>query len=462
MQGNKTASAKRRKVTFFRVALVLLLATVCAFAIFRLTLRSKLNARIEAIRVAGYPVTCAELDKWYTLPEGAENAAYAITDAFSYYVEPHYTQFVPIVGQAELPPRAEPLTEEMKGFVGLCIIDNKEALELLHAGAAMENCRYPVDLSAGYEARLHDLSSLKKGARLLNVEAIWHAGSRPGRSVRSVISSFGLAQSLESEPVLVSQLVRIACQALTVSTLERLVNRADLTDAQLDELSRAVVRAQAPMAMSRAFVGERCMGLAMLKMPPAQLARTFLLSSSSRESPAEVRMRSLIIYLHRFAGLTDRSTIIYLDMMEEYMEATQLPADQRHRAVEAIDARYGVESQTNFLLVHVTPAIARVDLINLRGIAGLQTARTALAIQRYRLAAGKLPDTLADLVPAYLDTVPKDPFDGHDLRYKKLEPGFVVYSINEDLSDDGGREKGPRKARGQKAHDWDMTFIVER
>jgi len=462
VQGNKTASAKRRKVTFFRVALVLLLATVCAFAIFRLLLRSKLNARIEAIRAAGYPVTCAELDKWYTLPEGVENAAYAITDAFSYYVEPHYTQFVPIVGQAELPARTEPLGEEITGFTALFIIDNKEALELLHAGAAIANCRYPGDLSAGYETSIHDLSSLKKGARLLNVEAIWHAGSRPGRSVRSVISSFGLAQSLESEPVLVSQLVRIACQALTVSTLERLVNRADLTDAQLDELSRAVVRAQAPMAMSRAFVGERCMGLAMLKMPPAQIARTFSLSSSSRESPADARLRSLAIYLHRFAGLTDRSAIMYLDMMEEYIEAIQLPVGQRHRAIEAIEARYGLEAGGGYLLTHVIPAIGRVALINLRGVAGLQTAQVALAIQRYRLASGRLPDTVGDLVPFYLDAAPKDPFDGNDLRYKELEPGFVVYSIGEDLSDDGGKEKPAKTTRGGKPVNWDVTFIVER
>ena len=69
--------------------------------------------------------------------------------------------------------------------------------------------------------------------------------------------------------------------------------------------------------------------------------------------------------------------------------------------------------------------------------------KAALAVQRYRLAADTLPDKLADLVPAYLEAVPKDPFDGNDLRYKKLEPGFVVYSVGEDLSDDGGKERLP-------------------
>ena len=310
MRDNQMTPKKRRRVTFFRVVLALFLVAGCAFAIFRLLLRSKLNARIEAIRAAGYPVTCAELDAWYTIPDGAENAAYTIADAFSYYVERSHAQSVPIVGQAELPARTEPLTEEMKAAAGLYIIDNRKALELLHAGAAIEHCRYPIDLSAGHDALFHDLSSLKKGARLLSVEAIWRAESKPNLSVRSIASAFGLARSLEKEPTVASQLVRVACQALTVSTLERLVNRADLTDAQLDELSRAVARAQASSGMSRSFVGERCMGLAMLEMPPAQLARTLSQRGGSRASPAENNLRSLAIHLHSYAGLTDRSTII--------------------------------------------------------------------------------------------------------------------------------------------------------
>jgi hypothetical protein len=66
---------------------------------------------------------------------------------------------------------------------------------------------------------------------------------------------------------------------------------------------------------------------------------------------------------------------------------------------------------------------------------------------------------LADLVPDYLDAVPRDPFSGNDLRYKKLEPGFVVYSVGEDLSDDDGKEM---ELRTRESPNWDVTFIVER
>jgi hypothetical protein len=106
------------------------------------------------------------------------------------------------------------------------------------------------------------------------------------------------------------------------------------------------------------------------------------------------------------------------------------------------------------------PALSRVVALDLGAIALLRTARVALAIEFYRFATGELPDTLLDLVPAYLDSVPKDPFDGNELRYKRLESGFVVYSIGEDLSDDGGKERPTGKKK--KDDSWDVTFIVER
>jgi len=61
---SETASRRRRKLKVSHILIVLLLIAVCAFVVFRLSVRSKLRARIEAIRAAGYPVTLAELNEW--------------------------------------------------------------------------------------------------------------------------------------------------------------------------------------------------------------------------------------------------------------------------------------------------------------------------------------------------------------------------------------------------------------
>ena len=427
MQDNETTPRKRRRVTVFRVIIILLLVAGCAFAIFRLSLRSKLNGRIEAIRAAGYPVTCAELDKWYTMPENAENAAYTIIDAFSHYKlwDEDKAKSLPVVGRAELPPRTEPLGEEMKALIAQYVADNNEALELIHAGAAIEHSRYPIDLNAGFETKLPYLSEMRKAVFLLKLEAILNAENGDGKlAVRSAISIFGIARSRAKEPMMISQMIHASCQTVAISTIEQVINRTVLTGEQLIELIECVHNTERIFDLSCVFVGERCMVRSFFKAP----------ESVNPDLIIGIPVRS-ILELYKAVGLADADAIIYLDLMDGYIKSTQLPLHKRHDAVNAIDARLRSTSKIHILLHTFMPALLRITTIELGNIAHLRTARVALAIERYRLVAGKLPDGLTNLVPAYLDSVPTDPFDGNELRYKKLETGFVVYSIGEDLSD---------------------------
>jgi hypothetical protein len=87
--------------------------------------------------------------------------------------------------------------------------------------------------------------------------------------------------------------------------------------------------------------------------------------------------------------------------------------------------------------------------------------KTSLAIQRYRLAYACLPDTLNPLVPDYLAAIPQDPFDGAPLRYKRLERGFMVYSVGEDGHDDGGK-KEPQRGKKKQGETFDLVFRVGR
>jgi hypothetical protein len=437
--------------------LIVLVVIIACFVVFRLVLRSKLHARLNAIRAAGYPATCAELDAWYTIPESAENAADIFIDSFSRYEkwdDDEKRKLLPIVGDAELPLRTEPLTEETKALITQYVADNRQALELLYKGAAIEHSRYPVDLSKGFEALMPDLSNIRVGAFLLKLEAVLHAeNGKPEKVVGSITAAFGLARSLSKGPIFVSQLVRIACQALAVSTIEHTVNRTEFSDEQLVELSQVLINAEDPSAMFLAFIGERCAGLSIFKLPAAQIHRV---TDGASSSPLVV----VAIALYKFAGLADMDAAIYLDTMNDYIEALELPPQKRRGAADAVEDRFVKISRIHILLHIIMPALSRATTIDVRNIAQLHTALTGLAVQRYRLAAGKLPDTLAELVPTYLDAVPKDPFDGKDLRYKKLETGFVVYSIGEDGNDDGGKEK-PRK-RTRPPAPADVTFIVQR
>lgn len=59
-----------------------------------------------------------------------------------------------------------------------------------------------------------------------------------------------------------------------------------------------------------------------------------------------------------------------------------------------------------------------------------------LAMRVFEMEKGRLPETLEELVPEYLDAVPADDFDGEPLRYDPEKR--IIYSVGENLLDDGG------------------------
>ena len=459
IESSRTVPGKKRKLKISYILLILLLICAVAFTLYRLNLKKKLRARIEAIRAAGYPVTCEELDKWYSIPDTAENAAYVILDAFEYYQEPQDRDLLPIVGKAKLPARTEPLPKEMGDLIAKYLSDNKQTLELLHEAAVLEHGRYPIDLSLGHETSLYHLADIRRCSFLLELEAFYSAeNKRQDIVVQSIKSTFGVACSLAEEPYTGSHHVRISCQWLAVSALERVINRTNLSDEQLAELSQVIASAQerSDTGISRALVGQRCYVLSIFQEPAS--LRGMKIGSHGQTIDVPVP----ILQAYKALGLADMDTIEYLDMMDEYIKAPQLPPHLRLKAVEATESKILSISKSRILLRTFAPAFKSLIKVDLRNLAELRTAQAAIAIQRYRLAKGELPDQLKDLVPDYLDSVPTDPFDGKELRYKKLDTGFVVYSIGEDLRDNGGIEMPPTSRERRKIPNWDITFFIER
>jgi hypothetical protein len=83
---------------------------------------------------------------------------------------------------------------------------------------------------------------------------------------------------------------------------------------------------------------------------------------------------------------------------------------------------------------------------------GLDLAASACAVERFRLAHGKLPDRLDALVPSLIPRVPTDLMDGQPLRYRPTSDGqFVLYAIGWNGIDDGGQ------AIADHRQDWDWS-----
>lgn len=69
-------------------------------------------------------------------------------------------------------------------------------------------------------------------------------------------------------------------------------------------------------------------------------------------------------------------------------------------------------------------------------IAGI---RLILACRAFEEQMARLPDTLDELVPAFMPSVPRDPFDGQPFRYAAERR--IVYSVGKNLTDDDGSDE---------------------
>ncbi len=159
--------------------------------------------------------------------------------------------------------------------------------------------------------------------------------------------------------------------------------------------------------------------------------------------------------------MNESDAIVLINYMNDVISAFNLPPEQRQEEAKALGVKINQIPKTHVLLCKFMPSFGRVIISDLSNIAKLRVAQAALAVQRYRLQNGKLPDLIDNLVPDFLESVPLDPFDGKELKYIKLDRGFVIYSIGEDQSDDNGKEK-PKNNKENNDSNYDITFIIER
>jgi hypothetical protein len=415
------------------------------------------DARVLAIRQKGYPASLSELDDWYTHIPDSQNVAFILTNAFS---QPAFTNAFIVVGDNWVPARGQLIGEDGKAELSAVLATNQNLLDLLHSAAALTNSRYPIDLKQGFQLLLPYLPKVKGSVQLLTAEALFDASKGDTEKALEALRAAGaVSDSLAAEPLLISQLVRIACWAIICKRSELLLNGATLSDQQLNTLQTLFQNAEKPNAMLRGLAGERASGLAVFM---GSEERIHLFSNTTSSSPPlKDRLRnSLFIGLLKSTGILQKDKAFYLDVMATNVAAAEAPfperlalAQQANAAVLSPPSRFMIFSRI------LLPALGKAVQRDADHTARIRTTQTAIAIECYRRAHhGELPSDLNELVPTYLPSLPRDPFDGEPLRFKRRTSGYVVYSIGRDLRDDGGDEGDPRKPSSAK----DITFILER
>ena len=146
---------------------------------------------------------------------------------------------------------------------------------------------------------------------------------------------------------------------------------------------------------------------------------------------------------------------------DEYVEALALDShDSRQARFEELDARVagpagmstaqvvamailGSRKQVSqqladMLFALMLPAVAQSGIAETRAETQLRLTRLALMLGACRADQGAYPEALEELSPDYLTDIPLDPFLDEPFRYERTESGYRLYSVGDNMTDDGG------------------------
>lgn len=312
------------------------------------------------------------------------------------------------------------------------------------ASADYARSHYPIDLGSGASANLSVLADLRDLARAQSFD-VWMAAmeDRPQDALNTIVSMGAFAESLREEPMLMSQLVRIAIHGIMTSAIEQALNRTEFSESQLAELQEFlsnVLPAQDETGMiAQALIGERTF-VANLEGGDIVL-----------ENGVNVGLATSQPWFLRF------TRVVYLRCLAEILQ------EPRNRTSN-FTAEIEESSNPIYILPKITvPALDRARDAEWRCRVSLDMAATACAVERYRLKYGVLPESLEVLVPGFMAVVPTDPFrdDSGPVSYRVSEDGdYVLYSWAANRTDEQGVRQDSGKRRSGDWMDGDWIFSV--
>ena len=309
-----------------------------------------------------------------------------------------------------------------------------ELREIAYEG--LQRSRYPLDLERLWPNVSGYLSALRSLARELELDA--YVAVRAGDNARAlacVEAMLAMQDSLHPEPILTSQWTRFGILSVALNIVIGLLEEAQLTGPELAQIDRALQHALPPIHERRVIEDslrmQRTIELIELDAywtqvliqelgPLGNTARVYhttdYLLTHLIMQPAANRTVSLAGFEHA------RLLANELAMEPESGNRLRVRGDYEVGMMFLAPVNYGDDSRYRNLYSQEWGIRMEIAI-----------ARTAIAIERYRRDHGRLPDSLHDLVPAYLDGVAYDVYAmerGTPVRYLRHDDGgFTLYSV---------------------------------
>lgn len=402
------------------------------FTVHKVVLSARVNKAYAEIREKGFPLTLEDLEESYAIPVGDNGADFVIEGIKnSWYPNERLTlvngfslntKFFP---GDHLPPALFRQLER--------VVENNDTLYsyLLRASQADES-RYRMVRFQGIEndRPMHTLR-LRYAVMFMLLKSTYqlHDG-QPDHAARSVVTAFGVAQTLANEPSLLAQRGRIDTLNEVVRGLEWVMQHPLTDTALLRELIDVMEEAARSEPITRAYAGVRCVGPWFRELPTKNQWR-YLRSPTSTNRRAYGFDVGRIPFKERMygpLGLLDMDLLYFLDIMQKLIDLTRAPSEGRiAKFIDVLD-EIGETPKRHIGSANYLPRIPHAIVQHIGLQTQIRVAQVALSIELYRTEFEGLPDDLRVLQDAYPHVRTDDPLSGAPLFFHRLDEGYVVYS----------------------------------
>jgi hypothetical protein len=318
-------------------------------------------------------------------------------------------------------------------------------IEELRRAAALPDSRFPLNYDSKEPAMilLPHLAPAKGCAMVLRLRALAELeAGQTEPALADINLGLRVTEKIRSEPFLISQLVRIAMFQITVQAVWEGLAKHRWTDAQLSELDQQLAALDFVADYKRAMRAENSWQAASMDFLRHHRDQLHDLDFCGFDEEAPFRLPDIPVHLIPSGWFYQNQLRSSQFLLEQILPI----ADVGQQTISCPSVKQADEALRT---MRVTPYSITCKMFlpglahSARKFAMAQTtvnlARAACALERFRLAHGKYPETLDALAPQFIAKVPHDPISGQPLHYRPTDDGqFILYSVGWNEKDDGG------------------------
>lgn len=324
-------------------------------------------------------------------------------------------------------------------------------LEELRAACVKPSAQFDLDRSAPFEeGPSFNFRTIRALAQILAFQACAELElNHPEKAFADVRVIHRLADGLKNENTLVATMIRVALQGLALQPFWDGWAAGRWNDRELAGFQELFAQVDLLPELTRVIRAERVGVTALVEKYGIQRNELWRVATRSEPPPQDFWGAARQPYSKVLWGLVPRGWVYQnLAVFNWHAQEGLLPSLRSQpptvspAQIGQIEQRRQREDQSGpyrWLVRYAAPNFAKAVEATARTQTGVNQARIVCALERCRKARGQYPESLSDLVPEFIDRLPRDVFTGGPLQYRRANDGrFVLYSVGWNGQDDGG------------------------